>query len=126
MKKTIAMIIAMLLMVSIFTYCVAEILSINEIQSKLEEYIEFLSGEWSVRTPKTNAFGLPNTYDNSSDAVTFDKESLSMNSLGQLFWKGKNYNCEILFTADDDVIMLRDCKDTGTGEMWLMPYRRIH
>ena len=122
MKKTISMIIAMLLILSIFTCCVADIPSVNDIQSKLEEYIEFLSGEWSVR-PKSSLIGFGSN-NNNSESVTFDKDNLSMNSLGQVFWRGKNYNCEILFTTDDDVIYVRDTKDSSS-EMWLLPYRRI-
>lgn len=104
MKKTIAIVIPLMMVMSMLVCAVADVLSVEEIQEKLKEYGSYLQGRWEVE----ENYG--KVLDNNYYSITIDSDGtgLGINSLGEVYAisYGSRTEAKIVFTNDADRIYL--------------------
>lgn len=103
MKKTIAIVVALMLVMSMVVYAVADVLSVEEINEKLKEYGSYLAGTWEVDSTYGRVL-------NSSAKFTIREngDGLGINSLGEVYavsFSGEAVG-KILFTNNANTIYI--------------------
>lgn len=102
MKKLICLVLVVMLALSMSICAMADALSIDEMQEKLNEYANYLQGSWKTTDIYTRVLG--SEY---SLTVGANGSGISINSSGEVYASSYSAFGEILFTTDKNTIFVK-------------------
>ncbi|MDO4865157.1 MAG: hypothetical protein Q4C10_01265 [Clostridia bacterium] len=115
MKKTVLVVMAVLLVMSMLVYAVADVLSVDEAKEVLNGYIDYLVGDWR---------------DDGGNTISIKAEKLSISADGRIYLdytftraKASIDGGEILLSADEDIIYI--LSNSVAGMDIVIPLKRV-